>query len=102
MFKTTAVLFDEIYLGMVVKEHWTGYTGTVIKCKDINNVIVKYYPQGYGFLCLDPSCKNYDTIYEEKKDIENGLIKCKCGEVLYIFKDSVTCSACNEVLTKIF
>ena len=99
MFKSTPLSFDEVFPGMIVKNDRFGYIGKVMKCSDINNVIVKYDPQGYRFVCLDPNSKRYEKIYAEKKDAEHEIVKCECGETLYMFKDNVTCK-CNNVIIK--
>ena len=98
-FKTTPVLFDEVYLGLIVKDS-CGYIGPIVKCKDIHNIIVKFEPQGYRFLSLDINDKTYRKLYASNDIIENcEIIKCKCGETLYVYKD-IVCPRCNEINIK--
>jgi len=99
MFKSTPVSFEEVFPGMIVKSNYFGYVGAIINCDAIDNVIVKYDPQGYRFVCLDPNSKRYEKLYEEKIDVENEVIKCECGETLYMFRDYAVCK-CNNVINR--
>ena len=64
MFKTKPVSFKRLYPGMIIKDS-TGYVGAVIKCDDIDHVLVKFDPQGYGFINLNPKHERYEKIYEK-------------------------------------
>jgi hypothetical protein len=77
-FKTTPVLFNEVFVGMRVKDD-EGNVGTITKCDNIHNISIEYDKTtkvnninlkitstgGYRFICLDLKCIKYEKIYKE-------------------------------------
>jgi len=58
--------FAELQIGMKVQDN-DGNIGTIKKCKDVHNILVKFITGtgGYGFYCLDPECpQHYDPLYK--------------------------------------
>lgn len=58
--------FSELIEGLKVQDKHKNIS-TVIKCKDIHHVLVKFEKMGgggYGFYCLDKDSSQYDPLYK--------------------------------------
>jgi hypothetical protein len=64
--------FSELEKGMKVKDR-NGNIGTIKKCEDLHNIIVRYKNTGgWGFYCLDPLDENYyDPLYKYDEPVQN-------------------------------
>ena len=60
------VTFEDLTLGMKLKDN-EKHECVVKKIYDNHNVLVEYIwgnVNGYGFLCLDPNCETFDSVYK--------------------------------------
>ena len=93
-----SIEFEELKSSMIIIDSEDNI-GTIVKCKDIRKIVIKYDGVGgYGFICLDPCVNTYEQIYVEK--IENDLLViCKnCGQVIFKHKNIDICPICKNVL----
>ena len=100
-FKTIPLTFAKIRIGMYIQDS-DGDHGYVKKCEDWHNILVELKSRtgGYAFYCLDPSCKEYENLYEiETSNIPTEkIIVCKCGASSFIYRDGQLCYMCHEIL----
>jgi len=105
-FKSNPIIYKEVHIGMCVQDRDKDY-GIIKKCDDIHNITVEFKccAGGYGFYCLDPSCKEYQPLFEKTRkkiyEEESKTIICNCGETIWMFKYTMLCSKCLDVIQKL-